>query len=203
MQIHNFDQRTPEWYAIRLGRITASQSSKLITATGKASTQQSSLVNELVHEMMSGEMEWSDPTPAMQRGIDLEPRACAMYELESCNTVEHVGFITHDTLAIGCSPDGLVAESGGLEIKCPLAHNHIGYLQDDKCPSKYYSQVQFSIWVAERDWWDFMSFHPDYPELIIRVYRDDNFISNLETEVSKVLEKCDNCIQEIKRRQES
>lgn len=198
MKTYDFEQRTPEWYEVRLGRITASVASRIVTATGKPSTSQDALVNELAHEVITQSMDWTDPTPAMQRGIDLEPRACSMYELVSGNDVDHVGFCAHDDLMIGCSPDGLIGDQGGLEIKCPLAHNHIGYLMDEKCPSKYYPQVQFSMFVTGRSWWDFMSFHPDYPELIIRVNRDDDFIATLEKEVAKVLEKCNNCVRKIK-----
>ena len=200
MRVFDFEQRTPEWYQIRLGRPTASAFSKIMTPTGKPSAQQEGLINELVHEVISGEMEWSDPTEAMQRGIDLEPRACALYEMVTMNDVEHVGFCLHDSIDAGCSPAGLIGEHGGLEIKCPLAHNHIGYLREGKLPSKYVPQVQGSLWVTGREWWDFMSFHPDYPELIVRVNRDDNFIATLEKEVTTLLEKCHNCIREIERR---
>lgn len=202
MQTHNFEQRTPEWYAIRLGRITASVANRVLTATGKPSTAQDALAYELANQVLTQSMDWTEPTFAMQRGIDLEPRACAMYELATCNDVDHVGFCAHDDLMIGCSPDGLIGDAGGLEIKCPLPHNHIDYLMGEKCPAKYYPQVQFSMFVTGREWWDFMSYHPDYPELIVRVNRDDDFITSLEKEVTKVLEKCDNCVREIKRRQE-
>lgn len=202
MKTYDFEQRTLEWYQIRQGRITASVASKVITSTGKPSTSQDALVNELAHELMTEPMDRSDIdsvalNPAMQRGIDLEYRACRMYEFLTGNEVDHVGFCAHDDLMIGCSPDGLMPD-GGLEVKCPLAHNHIGYLMDEKCPSKYFPQVQFSMFVTGRSWWDFISFHPDHPELIVRVNRDDDFISKLEKEIVKVLEKCDNCVRKIK-----
>lgn len=202
MRVFDFEQRTEEWYAVRLGRPTASSFARIVTPTGKASTSQEGLINELVAEMISGEMQWSEPTEAMQRGIDLEPQACAVYEMVSAVDVLHVGFCLHDSVNAGCSPDGLIGENAGLEIKCPSAHNHIGYLREGKIPAKYIPQVQGSLWVTGREYWDFMSYHPDYPELIVRVTRDDDFISTLEKEVTKVIEKCHNCVREIKRRQD-
>ena len=198
MKTYDFEQRTPEWYEVRLGRITASVANRVVTSTGKASTGQWSLVTELANQILTQSMDFTEPTWVMQRGIDLEPRACAMYELVSGNDVDHVGFCASDDLMIGCSPDGLIGDDGGLEIKCPLPHNHIDYLMGEKCPAKYYPQVQFSMLVTGRPWWDFMSFHPDYPELIVRVNRDDDFIAVLEKEVAEVLEKCDNCVRKIR-----
>ena len=200
MKIYAFEQRTPEWYEVRLGRPTASAFAKIITPTGKASTQAEGLINTLVNEVITGEMEWSEPNEWMQRGIDLEPQACAMYELLTANEVSHVGFCLHDTINVGCSPDGLIGEHGGLEIKCPAPTTHIGYLRDGKCPTKYIPQVQGSLWVTGREWWDFMSFHPDYPELIVRVNRDDKFINELESQVAILLEKVHNCVEDIKAR---
>lgn len=200
MKVYNFEQRTQEWYDVRLGRPTASTFAKIITATGKPSTQSEGLINSLVNEVITGEMEWSEPNEWMQRGIDLEPTACAMYELLTGNEVQHVGFCLHDTIDAGCSPDGLIGEDGGLEIKCPAPNTHIGYLRDNKCPSKYLAQVQGSMWVTGRDYWDFLSYHPDYPELLVRVDRDDVFISKLEIEVAKVLEKVHNTVDLIKEK---
>ena len=200
MKVYNFEQRTPEWYEVRLGRPTASNFGKILTATGKPSTQSEGLINSLVQELISGQMEWSEPNEWMQRGIDLEPQACAMYEFITGNKVEHVGFCLHDDIDAGCSPDGLIGEDGGLEIKCPAPNTHIGYLRDNKCPSKYLLQVQGSMWVTGRQWWDFMSFHPDYPELIVRVNRDDDLINKLELEVTKLLEKVYNCKRDIEER---
>jgi hypothetical protein len=94
----------------------------------------------------------------------------------------------HDTLEAGASPDGLVGESGGLEIKCPMPATHIEYLRDGRLPSKYIQQVQGCLWISGRDWWDFMSYHPKMTPLIIRVYRDEVFIKALESVVIDTVE---------------
>lgn len=200
MQIHNFEQRSPEWHEIRRGKITASNFGKVITSTGKPASAQESFVNELIAEMITGEVVHLEPTFWMQHGIDTEPRACAVYEMQCCVDVDHVGFCVHDEIDAGCSPDGLIGTEGGLEIKCPAPNTHIGYLRDGRIPAKYIPQVQGSMWITGRPWWDFMSFHPHYPELIVRVPRDDDFIQKLEHEIKKVLEKRDNCILEIGER---
>lgn len=188
MRIINCEQGSPEWLQARLGVPSASSYSKLITTTGKASAQAEAYINQLVAERITGEPSFFQVTDPMQRGMDLEPEARVRYEMETGNLVEQVGFLMHDTLEAGASPDGLVGESGGLEIKCPMPATHIEYLRDGRLPSKYIQQVQGCLWISGRDWWDFMSYHPKMTPLIIRVYRDEVFIKALELAVIDTVE---------------
>ena len=188
MRIINCEQGSPEWLQARLGVPSASSYSKLITTTGKASAQAEAYINQLVAERITGESSFFQVTDPMQRGMDLEPEARVRYEMETGNLVEQVGFLMHDTLEAGASPDGLVGESGGLEIKCPMPSTHIEYLRDGRLPSKYIQQVQGCLWISGRDWWDFMSYHPKMTPLIIRVYRDEVFIKALELAVIDTVE---------------
>ena len=183
MRIINCEQGTPEWLQARLGVPSASSYAKLVTTTGKPSAQAEAYINQLVAERITGEPTFFQVTDPMTRGIELEPQARVCYEMETGNLVDQVGFLMHDTLQAGASPDGLIGENGGLEIKCPLPSTHVEYLRDGRLPSKYVQQVQGCLWISERDWWDFMSYHPRMEPLIVRVYRDEDFIKALECAV--------------------
>lgn len=183
MRIIECEQGSPEWLLARLGVPSASSYSKLITTTGRASAQADAYINQLVAEKLTGEPTFFQVTDPMQRGMDLEPLARHAYEMETGNLVIQVGFLMHDTLEAGASPDGLIGENGGLEIKCPSGHTHVEYLRDDVLPTKYFQQVQGCLWISGRDWWDFMSYHPRMEPLIVRVFRDEQFIKALECAV--------------------
>jgi hypothetical protein len=183
MRIIECEQGTPEWLQARLGIPSASSYSKLVTTTGKSSAQAEAYINQLVAERITGEPTIFHVTEPMTRGIELEPEARFRYEMETGNLVIQVGFLMHDTLQAGASPDGLVGENGGLEIKCPSAHTHVEYLRDGDLPIKYFQQVQGCLWISGRDWWDFMSYHPKMEPLIVRVFRDEEFIKALECAV--------------------
>lgn len=187
MQIINVEQGTDEWLRARLGVPTASCYSKLITTQSKRSTQAESYINELIGQRITGEIPETFKSEAMERGNELEPQARAYYELMTDNEVEEVGLIIND-IGAGCSPDGLIGEDGGLEIKCPKLSTHIGYLRAGKLPSKYMQQVQGCMYITNRDWWDFMSFHPDVESMIIRVYRDEEFIIALHNTLKETIE---------------
>jgi len=184
MQIHNVEQGSPEWFKCRLGIPTASQFSKIITSTGKASTQAGDYMNTLLAEWLAGEpLETWEGNQWTERGNELEQDARSYYEMTNNVDVEQVGFITNDLA--GCSPDGLVNANGGTEFKCPSPGIHVKYLLANKLPSNYLPQVQGSLWVTEREWFDFVSFHPVLDSMIIRVYRDGKYISALSDAIKK------------------
>jgi hypothetical protein len=187
MRIIECEQGGPEWLQARLGVPSASSYAKLVTTTGKTSTQADAYINQLVAERLTGESTFFQVTDPMQRGMDLEPEARASYEAQTGNLVMQVGFLMHDTLQAGASPDGLIGEDGGLEIKCPSGHTHVEYLREGGLPVKYFQQVQGCLWISGRDWWDFMSYHPRMEPLIIRVNRDDKFIKALESAVTEAV----------------
>jgi len=187
MRIIDHEQGTQEWLTSRLGCPSGSGFDKLITSTGKPSTQSEGYINQLIAESITGKPTEFKVTEAMERGTELEPMARNFYELASAE-VQEVGFCMHDVLRCGVSPDGLVGEDGGLEIKCPAPHNHVAYLREGKLPTKYKQQVMGCLWVTGRDWWDFVSYHESMPALIVRVHRDEDFINALATEVAKAVD---------------
>jgi len=188
MRIINHEQGTQGWLTSRLGCPSGSGFDKLITSVGKPSTQSETYINQLIAEVMTGNTTEVKVTEWMQRGTELEPMAREFYELSSGNSVQEVGFCKADDLECGVSPDGLIGEDGGLEIKCPHPGTHVAYLREGKLPTKYKQQVMGCLWITGRQWWDFVSYHEEMPALIVRVERDEEFIDLLANEVAKAVD---------------
>tara|TARA_R110000796_G_scaffold99184_1_gene207103 strand:- start:1536 stop:2138 length:603 start_codon:yes stop_codon:yes gene_type:complete len=183
MRIIDFEQGSKEWLQSRLGCPSGSNFDKLITSTGKPSTQSQGYINQLIAEILTNKTTEVRVNEAMQRGTDLEPEAREFYELAAGVEVLQTGFIKHSNLEAGVSPDGLVGDDGGLEIKCPSPSWHCAYLRSGDLPAKYVAQVQGCLWITNRSWWDFMSYHEEMRSMIVRVWRDEDFIRNLAIEV--------------------
>jgi putative phage-type endonuclease len=179
MRIIPHEQRTEGWYAARRGVPTASSFGRLITPTGKQSASFDSYVDELVAEKITGESKFIPTTAAMQHGIDTEPKAREYYEFMCDRKVIEVGLCLHDTIEAGASPDGLVGDDGMLEIKCPQPGTMVKYLREDILPPEYKAQVMGQLWICEREWVDFMAYHEKMKPLLIRVERDEEYISAL------------------------
>lgn len=185
MRIVNIEQGTEEWLELRKGLVTGSRFKDVITpAKGELSKSSKNYMYELVAERMGATVNFYQ-NEHMQRGNELEPDARTAYEFVKDAVVEQVGICIHDNGMIGVSPDGLVGKDGGLEIKCPKETTHIGYLDGGELPLIYKPQVQGSMWITGRKWWDFMSYHPDLPPLIIRVHRDEEYINIMEEGITK------------------
>ena len=187
MQILQAEQGSQEWLDARLGRPSASQFHKLIKSNGKPSASADDYINSLIIERISGMSAPVFVTEWMTRGNELEPDARNLYTLITDNEVQEVGFILDNSGEFGCSPDGLIGEDGGIEIKCPAPGNHDKWSEKGVCPTKHYAQVQGCMWITERDWWDFMSYHPDMDAFIVRVERNQEFIDKLAEEVDKAV----------------
>ena len=181
MIIQTCEQYTSEWWSTRRGLPTASCADKILTPTGKLSTQSRQYMNELIADKLGYGDPPMEPTAWMQRGIDLEPDARNLYELLTGQSVKQVGFITNDDITAGCSPDGLIGDvnsmdiliARGWEVKCPKASTHIGYLLGGKLPDFYRPQVHFSMAVTGLRHWVFMSYFPEMEPLIVPVVWDD------------------------------
>lgn len=197
------EQRSPEWFAARLGRATGSRFNDIIcrTRSGYAASRKNYRA-ELIVERLTGTKDDSYTSSAMQWGIDNEPVARLQYMLNTGKDVEDTGFWIHDELMAGASPDGFVGTDGLLEIKCPNTATHIDTLTYKKLPKQYLAQVQGQMWITERKWCDFVTFDPRMPEnaqmLVIRVDRDDDYIKELEIEVTNFLEEVDQLLEFVK-----
>ena len=182
------EQGSPEWLASRLGRPSASNFGRLVTGSGKPSSSAESYINEMIAERLTGRSKPFYTNEHMERGNALEPEAREAYEFITDFEVVETGFILHDSEEFGCSPDGLVAKQGGLEIKCPSDSVHVSYLRAGKVPSKYYQQVQGCLWITGREWWDFMSYHPEMPHLLVRAHRNEKYIEAMAEQVEAAVE---------------
>jgi len=189
------EQGSPEWFQMRLGKVTASRVADILakTKTGPSASRQNYLI-ELAIQRTTGIIQESYSNSAMEWGTQTEPQARVAYEITTNNFVDKVAFIDHPSIKwFGCSPDGLVSDRGLLEIKCPNSATHWEYFKSKKPPQKYFIQMQAQIAVTNKDWCDFVSFDPRMPDrsqlLIVRVDRDEAFIAEMEAEIKKFLDE--------------
>jgi putative phage-type endonuclease len=163
------EQRTPEWFQARAGRLTGSVADAILATlkSGGEPAARRDLRVQLAIELITGMPVESDGyiNREMQRGIDLEPAARSAYEAETGRVVRSTGFIQDECLRVGCSLDGDVdGLQGIIELKCPKSATHIGYLKRGGMPSDYVAQVTHNLWVTGAAWCDFVSFDDRLPE---------------------------------------
>jgi putative phage-type endonuclease len=200
------EQGTPEWFAQRLGKVTASRIADIMAKTKTGiSASRGNYLAQLVAERLTGQSADTFKSGAMQHGTETEPQARMVYEAETGQIVGEVAMITHPTIEMsGASPDGLVGEDGLVEIKCPNTSTHIATLLADKAPSGYMAQMQWQMACTGRKWCDFVSYDPRMPEnmrlYIKRVLRDDVAIRELESEINKFLAELDIMIKQLKEK---
>jgi putative phage-type endonuclease len=198
------EQGSPEWFAMRLGKVTASRITDVLAKvkTGEAVTRED-YRTELVVQRLTNQPSETFTNPAMEWGTLQEPMARIAYEEKASVFVEQVSFVEHPTIEwFGCSPDGLVGEDGLIEIKCPSSKNHIKYLLGGKPPAKYIPQMQCQMAVTGRKWCDFVSYDPRLPEdlqlFVVRLERDVSFIMSMEEEVDKFLKEVNVMVNKLK-----
>lgn len=179
------EQRTKEWFNMRYGRITASEV-KLIAA-GIGSQTAKKYIKKKRWERRNNSPAKSYSNDAMKRGTMLEPEAVKAYEIDQLCVVQPAPFVIHQEYPfIGASPDGLVGESGLLEVKCPdetSAALHQWHIDDGYYARLYKHQVNLQLAVTGRQWCDVVSYYPvdgeTEPLAIWRVERDEEAIEKL------------------------
>ena len=196
-------QRSPEWFDVRLGKVTASNVSRVLAKikTGEAATRASYRVEVGVEaetripqsDQSLGEMPW------VKHGEITEADALTAYESAQGVLITPIGFVEHDTLAAGCSPDGFVGDDGMVEVKCPMTKTHLGYWADGlRVPAAYVPQVTMALWLTGRAWCDFVSYDPRLAAplvrlrlFIVRHHRNEAAIQAIEADVRKFLAEVD------------
>ena len=191
-------QGTDEWFAARLGKVTASRAADVMTKKGSAA--RANLSAQLVLERLTNTKGESFSSAAMQWGVDQEPFARAAYEAHSGVWVDTVGFVQHPTIErAGASPDGLVGHDGLVEIKCPNTATMIDTLLTGKVPSNYATQMQMQMACTGRAWCDYAVFDSRMPvkaQLFVkRVQRDQKFIDDMEKEIIAFLAEVETSYQ--------
>lgn len=198
MTVHDLEQRSVEWAAIRAGRLCASRAADMLATikSGEAAGRRNLRV-QLVLERITGRSHDRDfQSQAMLDGIEREAEALATYEALTGDLVRKVGFVSHDTLMAGGSPDGVIGDFVGLvEAKCCLPATHLDSLKTGTVPGEYLKQITHLLWLTGAQWCDWLSWQPDFPESLqvklVRVARDEQAIADYHAKVLAFLAEVD------------
>lgn len=183
MQVHNFIQGSPEWFAARAGMPTASEFQAVMAGKDAASrTARRTYMLKLVGERLTRK-----PRPAFsgrhtRRGHAMEAEARDLYAFLKGVTPVQVGFITNK--GAGCSPDSLIGVNGALEIKTKEPHLLLDAYLNPLFPAEHKAQCQGQLFVAEREWVDLAIYWPDMPLVTQKAYRDEPYLKALERELA-------------------
>jgi hypothetical protein len=194
IEVLDFEQGSVEWHQARCGLVTASRF-KDVLAEGDGKMR-SKYLRDLAAETLRGWVEDGYSNTHMERGHEQEDEARRTFAFEHAITPTRVGFIRNGR--VGCSPDSLISDDGGLEIKTALGHIQIDRLQRNKLPSEHKAQVQGSLWVTGRKWWSFVSYSPDLPLMHVRVERDEEYIANLAKAVDAFTAELDATVASLR-----
>ena len=199
MIVVNCEQGSPEWFAAKCGIPSASNFDKIVTTKGDPSKQAQKYMYQLAAERVTGRSEESYSNATMQRGIEMEAEARDLYEMLRDLEVQQVGVCFPDEKKLyAASPDGLVGEDGILEIKCPMAYASVGYLlKGDDLLGEYFQQVQVQLLVTGRKWSDLISYYPGLRPVVLRVDRDEKFITALRLELVKFCAELDGVVKTL------
>lgn len=205
MRVVECEQGSAEWLACRVGRVTASEiadAGRFYARGEKKGGETKTRLDyklALIGELMTGKASETFVSRWMERGTEYEPEARAAYEMKNDVLVRRVGFIIHPTIdRSGASPDGLVGECGGLEIKVPKLETHLRYLRAGVLPPEYEPQLMWNIECSERDWWDFLSYSPElaitspeHSQFKVRTYRNEERQKQLRDGALQLLAEVD------------
>lgn len=196
--IRDIDQGTDEWHQMRLGRPTASRFKDVMTkprGSAKVSKTRRDYLYSLVGERLSGNPTETYFNAHMARGHEREPEARALFEFHTDLDSEQVTMVCSGR--VSCSPDGLVGEKSGLEIKDCLAHIQVDRLLTHEVPSEYLPQIQGCMYVTERDSWWFISHCRGLRPVIVQVWRDDVYCKKLATELKTFVDELDELTEKL------
>jgi putative phage-type endonuclease len=199
------EQGTPEWHALRCGKLTSSRIADIVrrTRNGFSATRERCL-GDLVAERLSGVQAPGFESPDMRWGKEHEASAIALYAFMHDASPEKVAFVDHPTIAMaGASPDRRVGADGLVEAKCPATHTHIATLRGGAIDSDYLTQMQWQMACDGRQWCDWLSYDPRMPEdmrlVVRRVRRDEVRIAELEAAARVFLAEVDEAVADLMR----
>jgi putative phage-type endonuclease len=200
----NLEQRSDEWFKIRCGKVTASRVSDIIAKTKSGwGASRANYMGQLIAERLTALVEDGYSNFNMQWGIDHEAEARTAYEFYQNENVQEIGFVKHQKLESGASPDGLVGDDGLIEIKCPNTSTQIQTLLDQKIPRKYETQMLWQMECTGRKWCDFVSFDPRMPEnlklFVKRFERDDERLDEIRAMVADFISELEDKLTQLKK----
>jgi len=201
MKVHSdIKQGDVDWLILRSGKITASEADKLVTPTGKVGEGKgvkTYMIEKLCEAWIGGPLPKIVGSFDLEQGQILEEYARPAFTLETGIDVTECAFITGDDDRLGCSPDGITGDGGGLELKCPALPNHIRYLLDGKLPEQYIVQVQFSMFVTGYPHWYFSSFRRNFPCLVLKIEPDAKYQAAFKIAVDEFWEMFDAAMKRL------
>lgn len=205
VKIIECDQRSIEWARLHVGKITASEFKNLVTPEMKPREGEmpKTYLSRKLAEVFRGEP-MCNLSPAfassvqMEQGTLLEEEVIPWYSLKFNVPVKTVGFCETDDGLAGCSPDGLIGEDGGLEIKAPEPHTHCAYLLEGGIPKEYRPQVEFSLFVTGRPWWRFVSYRRRFPALVVEHKRNEETMEVIRCVVNAFHAKLSTAVAKLK-----
>lgn len=223
MRLVECEQGSAQWLHERVGRITASRIGEAMSKykaleprkdgqprkndrSAQETAERRVYRIDLVAERLTRRTTENFNTPEMQWGRDYEDDARLAYELHAGVMVERVGFILHPNIDfIGASPDGLVSQDGGIEIKCPKTATHVRWMQEGVVPEEHIPQIDCNLLCSGRQWWDFVSYDPRLEDegldiFVVRRFRDEAAIAALESEAFRMNDDVEATIKELRKR---
>lgn len=198
MKIIDCEQGSPEWFSARAGIPTASEF-HTVMAKGKSggeSLTRKTYLLKLAGEIITGEPMESFTNAHMERGKAMEDEARDLYSFMTDSDPLRVGFVTNGKA--GASPDSLIGDRGGLEIKTKLPHLLIDLLLKGEMPPEHKAQVQGCMWITEREWWDFTAYWPKLPLFTKRIIRDDTYIRTIVDAVDQFNDELDATVSRLR-----
>lgn len=206
MKVHDVVQRSVEWHQLRLGKLCGSRAADMMATIkiGEAAARRDLRVQLVVERLTGQSAENGYVSVDMQRGIDKEQDALAAYEALTGELVRPCGFVEHDTLPAGCSPDGIIGSFVGLlEIKAPKSATHLSYLRAGTVPKEYLHQIVHGLWITGAKWADFVSFDDRFPVSLqlfrVRFERDEAAIASFELVARQFLAEVDAGVAELEQ----
>jgi YqaJ-like viral recombinase domain len=204
------EQRSDEWRAARVGRLTGSRAPHMMARikSGEAAARRNLRIGMGLERITGNPYERAFSSRYTDQGIDTEPLAIAAYEARTGNIVERTGFLACDSIMAGCSLDGHINDFEGIiEAKCPESATHYGYLKTGEIPDEYRWQCLHNMWVSNAKWVDFVSFDPSFPDdlqyLCVRVNRDEKEITGYELAATLFLAEVAVEVEDIKKLRKS
>ena len=201
----NADQRSPEWFQARAGRLTGSRAADMLSKikSGESAARRDYRLQLVCERLTNQPQEDGFVNAAMQRGIDMEPFARAAYESKTGNVAVQTGFLSHATHLAGCSLDGHVDHFAGIvELKCPKSATHLRYLRDGVLPKEYVPQVTHNVWIAGAEYVDFLSYDDRFPSdlqvFYVRVMAKDLDLAGYEQSALAFLSEVDNEVNALR-----
>lgn len=194
-------QGEQEWLQARVGKVTASEADQILTPEFKIRSGEMpktylarKLAEAVLQRPLEGFSSWDT-----EQGQLLEDEARHWFAVFGPpHKLRNVGFIEHDDGRCGCSPDSLLDEDGGLELKAPQPTNHVKYLLDGTLPKGYAVQVHFSMYVTGRKWWKFCSYRRKFRPFVLTVKRDEAIIDKIGDALAKFYASFDEAFAKLK-----